>query len=295
MSKRAQIQRHLGMLSDIGGIMGAMKNISLMETHKLARIRAYQHRVVASIEAAATDFSSHYPEIGLPVEAAASDLIVAIGSQSGFCGDFNETVVAALHAYWREAAGRPSGVVVVGRRLAARLGKDPRVLVSLDGPSVVEEVQPVLGRLINALGELQAREGRAGPFAVTVFAHREGEDRLGRRSILPVPQPRGEAARFPYPPLLNLAPSALFSELARHYLWAQMHDLFYGSLMAENRRRLQHMEGAMQRMEEKTEALRRKYNLLRQEEITEEIEVIMLSNEASIIRPRRGRQATARV
>jgi F-type H+-transporting ATPase subunit gamma len=292
MSKRAQIQRHLEMLSDIGGIMGAMRNISLMETHKLARFLAYQHRVVASIAAAATDFLSHHPEICPPVGAEASDLIVAIGSQRGFCGDFNETVVTAIHTHWREASGKPAGVVVVGRRLAARLGKDPRVLVSLDGPSVVEEVQPLLGRLMNALGELQAREGRAGPFAVTAFAHREGEDGLGRRSLLPVPKPRGEAARFPYPPLLNLAPSVLFPELAGHYLWAQMHDLFYGSLMAENRRRLQHMEGAMQRMEDKTEALRRKYNLLRQEEITEEIEVILLSNEASMAHPRRGRQAT---
>ena len=56
-----------------------------------------------------------------------------------------------------------------------------------------------------------------------------------------------------------------------------MHDVFYGSLMAENRRRLQHMEGAMQRMEEKTGELQRRYNLLRQEEITEEIEIILLS------------------
>jgi F-type H+-transporting ATPase subunit gamma len=292
MSKRAQIQRHLGMLDDIGGIMGAMKNISLMETHKLARFLAYQHRVLASVEAAATDFLSHHPEIVLPVGPAVSGVIVAIGSQRGFCGDFNETVAAAIHEHWREAAGKPSGVVVVGRRLAARLGKYPRVLVSLDGPSVVEEVQPVLARLMNALNELQTREGRVGPLAVTVFAHYEGEDRLGRRSILPLPKARGEAAHFPYPPLLNLAPSGLFPELARHYLWAQMHDLFYGSLMAENRRRLQHMEGAMQRMEEKTEALQRKYNLLRQEEITEEIEVIMLSSDASISHPRRSQQAT---
>ena len=50
--------------------------------------------------------------------------------------------------------------------------------------------------------------------------------------------------------------------------------------MAENRRRLQHMEGAMQRMDENASELRRKVNLLRQEEITEEIEVIMLSHEA---------------
>ena len=59
-----------------------------------------------------------------------------------------------------------------------------------------------------------------------------------------------------------------------------MHDVFYSSLMAENRRRLQHMEGALRRMEENAGEMQRKCNMLRQEEIIEEIEVIMLGNDA---------------
>lgn len=283
MSKRAQIQRHLGTLNEISGIMGAMKNISLMETHKLARFLAHQHRVLAGIEATAADFLSHHPEIGYRTESTATGafgVIVAIGSQRGFCGDFNESLALAIRQHWRQTHGKPSDVLVVGRRLAARLGKDLHVTATFDAPSVAEEVQPVLQRLMNALSELQAQEGRTGLLPVSVLAHHEGEDGVGVRSILPAPIAGGAAPRFPYPPLLNLAAPRFFSELARHYLWAQMHDVFYSSLMAENRRRLQHMEGAMQRMEEKAGELQRKYNVLRQEEITEEIEVIMLSNDA---------------
>ena len=289
MSKRAQIQRHLGVLDDIGGIMGAMKNISLMETHKLARFLAHQHRVLAGIEATAEDFLSHHPEIGYRPELGVSDIIVAIGSQRGFCGDFNESLADAIFRQRRETATQPPGVLVVGRRLAAKLGKEPRIIASFDGPSVAEEVQPVLHRLMNALSELQTRAGRNGPFAVTVFAHRDGENKVGARSILPVPVAGSAAPHFPYPPLLNLASRTFFSELAHHYLWAQMHDVFYGSLMAENRRRLQHMEGATQRIQDKTARLQQKYNLLRQEEITEEIEVILLSNDALQTSHRVGR------
>ncbi len=287
MSKRGQIQRHLGVLNEISGIMGAMRNISLMETHKLARFLTHQHRVLAGIEAAAADFFSHHPELGYRTEPAASGVIVAIGSQRGFCGDFNEALADAIHEHWRKAAAQPPAVLVVGRRLATKLGKEPRVTATFDGPSVAEEVQPVLQRLMKVLGELQAQQRWAGLLAVTVFAHHEGEEKVGVRSILPVPHPGRTAPRFPYPPLLNVTPSAFFSELARHYLWAQMHDVFYSSLMAENHRRLQHMEGAMQRMEEKANELQRKYNVLRQEEITEEIEVIMLSNDA-LQTPRRA-------
>lgn len=287
MSKRMLIQKHLGTLNDIGGIMGAMKNISLMETHKLARFLAHQHRVLAGIEAAAADFLAHYPETGYRPEDAAPDIVVAIGSQRGFCGDFNESLAQALRRHWQQ--GSPAGVLVVGRRLAAKLGREPRITATLDGPSVAEEVQPVLQRLMDALGELHARTGGNKLLTISVFAHREGESQVGIRSILPAPDPGYTAPFFAYPPMLNLAAAKFFADLARHYLWAQMHDVFYSSLMAESRRRLQHLENAMQLMEEKAGELRRRSNLLRQEEITEEIEIIMLSNEAGQ-RPHRRRE-----
>ena len=50
--------------------------------------------------------------------------------------------------------------------------------------------------------------------------------------------------------------------------------------MAENQRRMQHMDHAMRSIEQDSAELRQKRNMLRQEEIIEEIEVIMLSLEA---------------
>ena len=289
MSTRAQIQRHLGVLDDIGGIMGAMKNISLMETHKIARFLAHQHRVLASIEAAAEDFIAHHPDYGYRPQPGESGIVVAIGSQRGFCGDFNVSLAGAVRRHRLESAAKPPGVLIVGRRLASNLARESGIVAALDGPSVSEEVQPLLHRLMNELGEWQAQAGRDAPAGVTVFAHREGEATLAARSILPAPRAAASAQGLPYPPVLNLDPGTFFRQLAGHYLWAQMHDVSYGSLMAENRRRLQHLEAATQRIQDKTARLQQKYNLLRQEEITEEIEVILLSNEALKV-SRRARQ-----
>jgi F-type H+-transporting ATPase subunit gamma len=50
--------------------------------------------------------------------------------------------------------------------------------------------------------------------------------------------------------------------------------------MAENHSRLQHMEGAIQHLDDKSEKLKRKAQTFRQEEITEEIEVILLTAES---------------
>ena len=68
--------------------------------------------------------------------------------------------------------------------------------------------------------------------------------------------------------------------MAEQYLFAALHELLYTSLMAENERRTKHMDAAVRRLEQTSTELSRRRNLLRQEEITEEIEVIMLSVEA---------------
>jgi F-type H+-transporting ATPase subunit gamma len=68
--------------------------------------------------------------------------------------------------------------------------------------------------------------------------------------------------------------------LAEQYLFAALHALLYSSLMAENQRRIQHMDSAVRRLERTSAELWQRRNILRQEEITEEIEVIMLSVEA---------------
>ena len=80
--------------------------------------------------------------------------------------------------------------------------------------------------------------------------------------------------------MLNLEPLQVLSQLTDQYLFAALHEVFYASLMAENRNRLEHMDNAIRRLEKDVAKLRLRYNALRQEEIIEEIEIIMLSAEA---------------
>jgi F-type H+-transporting ATPase subunit gamma len=78
-------------------------------------------------------------------------------------------------------------------------------------------------------------------------------------------------------PALNLAPRAFLLELIEHYLYAVLHAILYASLMAESTRRVRHLEGAVRHLDEEAERLLRRSNALRQEEIIEEIEVILLN------------------
>ena len=92
------------------------------------------------------------------------------------------------------------------------------------------------------------------------------------------------AKKLQFPPLLNLAPSDLRPQLFEQYLFALFYGIFYQSFMAENHERLRHMDGALNKLREDEERLRRRSNSLRQETITEELEVIMLSVESEITR-----------
>jgi hypothetical protein len=93
MSKRHELYGRIRALTDIKGILNALKNLALMEVHKLDRFLSAQQRVVAGIEEVATDIFSFYPTL-LPPTADAHPVFLLIGSERGFCGDFNESLLA---------------------------------------------------------------------------------------------------------------------------------------------------------------------------------------------------------
>ena len=274
MSKRREVKQRLTALDEIDGIMVAMKNLALLETRKLGAFLATQHRAVASIEAAAQDFLSFYPQATAHTDDV-QQLLLVIGSERGFCGDFNEALLQPISAAARQ---EETLLVAVGRRLEAKLQGDKRIVAFVEGPSVGEEVQAALVRLVKVLGELQQQRPEE-VWRISALYHDDENGEPRTRQLLPLVAPTGKPV-YSHAPLLNLEPTQFLSQLTDQYLYAALHVVFYASLMAENRKRLEHMDSAIRRLEKDEAKLRLRYNALRQEEIIEEIEIIMLSAEA---------------
>ena len=274
MTARRELERQLKSLRDIRSIMGSMKTLALLETRKLTRRLAAQNRVVESIEAVAADLRGFFPFTpSLPDDSP--HVYLLFGSERGFCGDFNETLLQALPP---TDTSRSPLLLTVGRKLGARLEGDPRAVALLDGASVAEEVEKKLNRLVDTLTTLQQRYGA---FSLTAVYHQADANAIRTIRVLPPFQESPPSPRFAFPPRLTLEPEAFFAALLDHYLFAALHAMAYTSLMAENHRRMEHLEGAVRRLEQDVAELARRRNILRQEEITEEIEVIMLSVEAT--------------
>jgi F-type H+-transporting ATPase subunit gamma len=276
MSRRREIARRLDALSDIAGIMSAMKGLALMETRILTDFLASQRRMVAGIETAAADFLLTHPRFA-SAPVAGRELCVLVGSEQGFCGDFNETLLARLEAMGLEKDA-PLRWLVVGRRLASRLGERDGVELALPGAIVADEVPAVLLRLTRELGRLLAQARLAG-YGLSALYHCAATGDIRLRRLLPLRDLPAPERTFPYPAELNLPPAAFLRGLTGHYLHAALNEVLYSSLMAENRQRQAHMDRALQRLDEDSARLRLTYNIQRQEEITEEIEVILLSAE----------------
>lgn len=76
---------------------------------------------------------------------------------------------------------------------------------------------------------------------------------------------------------MQLPPAALLAAITEHYLLAVLQGMLSASLLAENQRRVTHLEGAIRHLDTQSADLARRSNALRQEEIVEEIEVVLLS------------------
>jgi len=278
MSRRRAIANRLSTLDEIHGIMGGMKNLAFAESRKLRRFLATQGRVVREVEAAAGEVLKHHP--APPPPPGLARVWIVLGSERGFCGDFNEALERELRE--RLAADGPGHVIAVGYRLHARMeGLDvaarPPVLIA--GPGVADEVAGALTPLVATLRDLEQREG---PLAVGVLHHDADRGGVRARRLLPPfdPPPEAPPRKSAYAPVLHLPPEDVLAAIVEHHVFAALHGAFLTPLLAESVARLQHLDGAIRRLEERSHELTLKANLLRQEEITQEIEMILLHVES---------------
>lgn len=272
MSRRREVRGRIATLAEIDEILTAMKNLALVEVRRIAEFIEAQRAAVAVIEDAAADFLADFAP---PASYAQSggDVVCLLGSERGFCGDFNETIAQA--AKQRNASPpAASAVLLVGSRMADAYG-DPQAR-AISGAGVADEVPAVLQLLVESLTGLLGDPSEAGvPTGLVVIHH--GDAGVSAQRLLPLPDPPRKTPSHAYPLLLNLPPAQFFEGLTEQYVYAGLQAALYESLLEESRRRRDHMELAIDRLGDQLRDLHVRQNRLRQEEITEEIEIILLS------------------
>jgi F-type H+-transporting ATPase subunit gamma len=273
VTRRQDLERHRHSLGEVRNIMNSMKTLAYMETRKLARFFKAENAVVESLETIAADFISFHSDT-VPEAEAARQVYLVIGTERGFCRDFNQALVRWLESEHDEKTDDEALLLVVGRKLHNLLENDRHVTAMIDGASVAEEVIAVLEQIVHELSSLPREHGMP---EVHALYHHSSEEIVVQQLLPPFQHLLHQSPRHAHAPVLNLEPAEFLVELTEHYLFAALLSMLYVSLDAENQTRLSHLENAIRHLDEDVEELKRKCNTLRQEEIVEEIEVILLS------------------
>ncbi|AAU91233.1 F0F1 ATP synthase subunit gamma [Methylococcus capsulatus] len=271
MSRRHVLRRRMKTLGEIAGILDSMRMLAVIESRRLTRSVECQRQLEAALRGLGRELMSHHPAL-TPVEPPNTAWLV-VGSERGFCGDFNTRLRAALEQ--RRSPGEP--VIVIGSRIGAELSQQTVCESQLPGPLTADETAERLPALIDAVNQLLEN---LGPLRIIALHHADDAEAVLETRIVPPFGKASAAPGNPFPPLLYQPPEAVFHHLVEHYLFALLHWLLDRSLLSEHQYRIRHLDGATRRIEDTLSALRSANNRLRQEEITEELQVILLGAEA---------------
>ena len=280
MSARRQIDKRVHGLREVREIMNAMKNLALLESRKVSKSLAVQRETRRHLEHVSASFLSAYPQPLTPTGTA--NVIVVLGAERGFCGEYNKRLLAALENHL-QGQSESVGVVLVGHRLATSAQLDIKNVVRIAGATVSEEIPDALSRIANALTN---RHTELAPTQVAVIRHTSD---LGPPVVEPLlaqfePTESTDDA-IHVSPELTLEADEFFAGLVEAYLMARLREMLGTALTAESLYRVQHLNGAIRHLDRRTEELTRRSRMLRQEETIEEIEVLLLGSDLSAVQP----------
>ncbi len=279
MEQLARLRARLATLTELGDIIVAMRALAAAALQESRQALPAVGRYALLIESGISDVAAMLDATAESVpedEADETQTVCIIGSEHGFVGDLNAELLAGIDI------PRRSQLIVVGRRLhGAAVERGLPISTVLPMTTHVAGVPLLARRIVERIG--------AATHVRLITAKREANQasiRAQVRQVLPVklPAPR---SRTSAPPLSQLEPRELLTELAGEYLLAEINRVLIESLAEENHIRLGVLTAANKNIADKVDDLHRKERSLRQETITTELLDVVVGAEAVIASERR--------
>jgi F-type H+-transporting ATPase subunit gamma len=271
MSALGESQARIASIRKLKTVVGAMRGLAATHTQQarnaLDGFRAYT-KVISGGLARAIELLEPDAAAGAP-PATSQAAVVVFTAEHGFAGAFSERVLDTL------AGPEKSKLFVVGERgLALAEQRGWRVYWSTPMASQASGVGATARRVADALysGFVEQRFSRAE----VVFAKLSGAatSTVVRLGILPIDLGAFRAPHSGPPPLANLPPRRLIEQLVGEYVFAELALAALESFASENAARLATMESARLNIDEKLDELSGLDRLLRQEQITAEVQEV---------------------
>ena len=283
-NKLSEVQARMNGVHGLESVVGAMRGIAAARSRE-ARSRLDGIRACARIVSAAIgdalllidDHTSH--DTTAPNRHAEQDaaVVIVLCAEQGFVGTFNEHVIdAALASCTGATHAQSTEYLLLGNRgIVAATERGLNVGWSSPMITHADEVPALADRLTGVLFQRLIAGQTTRVSVIYATPNPTATVQTVEQILLPFDYGRFSAtspvtARR-NPPLINLAPQRLLSQLAQEYIFAQLCEAIMLSFAAENEARMRAMIAARTNVHDKLEALTGDFRRLRQEEITSEI------------------------
>lgn len=301
------LRERAALLDELHQIVLAMKNLAFAELQRIGRqVEALQpalatvQQALAEVEALAVASAGSAGSAGSGHAAAAPVGWWLIGAERGFCGAYNSHLAEAARAL--HAADPAAPLWLASRRLQGLLDDLPAgVAQGVPGCAAIEDVEDTLDAWLAALAQAAGRCGelwllhadetglvcqrlwpQPGPGRRWTATAAGGARQSVEGLALGVAAAAGPAVDAPLRrPRHHLPLPQLQAALLKQALQLHLRAGLMTALEQENHWRLAQMQRAQDHLDELGRELRQRYAVLRQAEITDELETLMSSMDNS--------------
>jgi F-type H+-transporting ATPase subunit gamma len=268
----SEVKTRIGTVHQLDAVINGMRGSAAARARearsRLDGIRAYAAAVGGAIREALALASKTEPP---PAErnAAKRLVVIALCSEQGFVGAYNERILDAV-AGCLKAAG--SELLMAGDR-GAMLAAERGLPVAWSARLVVhaDEVATLASRITDALYSRLEHGLVTQVTLIYAMPAPSAAIDIVNRALLPFDFARFAAAPQAIPPITTLPPRQLLAELAEEYVYAELCEAVMLAFAAENEARMRAMTVARDNVAHKLGELIGSFRRLRQDEITDDI------------------------
>ncbi|CCA90503.1 F0F1 ATP synthase subunit gamma [Novosphingobium sp. PP1Y] len=271
----AEVEARIESVHQLSSVIGAVRAIAA------ARLREAKARLPGIQTYARTIGEAIAQALALVPQAPANaakggnrkSIVLAIGAEQGFVGNFNGRLLDALTPLTRSSRTPSCELLLVGSHAASAASE--RVLtVNWSAPMAThaQEIAGLANRIADALFDRIAN----GEVSEVLLVHaatdaQQPESPVQVRPLLPFDFSRFAPLARAQPPIIQLPPERLLAQLADEYVFAEICEALVLSFAAENEARMQAMVAARENVARRSDELAARARLMRQEQITEEV------------------------
>lgn len=280
-------------LRSIRGIVRTMKTMSAINTQPYEQaansITTYRDIVLTALQA----FMHKHGPLPHDKSLTSTPVIVALGSDHGLCGNYNEIIAAEVAS--QTSTHVSNRIICVGAQMEDALkglGLSPEP--ALLPPATADGLGRLASELVANLDDIDQSPGVDTIDATLVYTRRaeQGQQFPVSQCLLPVDQSLlDRLADAPWIsnslPQFNPPAEELLAALIRNLLFADLYCAAAEALVTENSARLERMQQAEHAVDERLEELSSETRTVRQSEITTELLDVIIGFEALKRQPRR--------